>query len=189
MFVPHISRHRQLLSSRLGQFTVACWSVVYSCCGCQRHTVCIEENAWCSLERKHTSFLFAHRRRHPSCRFTVSHSTFFFLSVALVYVGTSDRTGTFVCGMFVKCIFVVKCEALHFFTGFSTFIVLHAPRRCLPHVASSNEVCACSSQEAILFRHYRTRFVQPIGKYFSLLIFDRSMMPEILKTAWKQDRN
>lgn len=114
---------------------------------------------------------------------------FFFLSVALVYVGTSDRTGTFVCGMFVKCIFVVKCEALHFFTGFSTFIVLHAPRRCLPHVASSNEVCACSSQEAILFRHYRTRFVQPIGKYFSLLIFDRSMMPEILKTAWKQDRN
>lgn len=126
--------------------------------------MCIEENAWCSLERKHTSFLFAHCRRHPSCRFTVSHSTFFFFFCTSVC--RYKRSYRHLCGMFVKCIFVVKCEVLHFFTRFSTFIVLHAPRRCLPHVASSNEVCACSSQEAIFFRHYRTTFAQPIGSFF-----------------------
>lgn len=87
---------------------------------------------------------------------------FFFCTSVCRY----KRSYRHLCGMFVKCIFVVKCEVLHFFTRFSTFIVLHAPRRCLPHVASSNEVCACSSQEAIFFRNYRTTFAQPIGSFF-----------------------
>lgn len=87
---------------------------------------------------------------------------FFFCTSVCRY----KRSYRHLCGMFVKCIFVVKCEVLHFFARFSTFIVLHAPRRCLPHVASSNEVCACSSQEAIFFRNYRTTFAQPIGSFF-----------------------
>lgn len=185
MFVPYISRHRQLLSSKLGQFTVACWSVVYGCCGCQRHTVCIEENACCSLERKHTSFLFAHCRRHPSCRFTVSHSTFFF-SFALVYVGTSDRTGTFVeCLWSASLLWSVRCCTFSLDSRLSSSYMHHVAvfRMLRPATKFVRALPKKRYSFGIIALRLRNQLA-----VFSLLILGSSMMPEIVKTAWKQDR-
>lgn len=89
-----------------------------------------------------------------------------FFSFVCTSVCRYERSHRHRCGMIVKCVFVVKCELWHHFSGFSTFIALYAPRRCLPHVASSNEVWACSSQEAIIFRHYRATFAQSVDRFF-----------------------